>query len=701
LNVAADGYNLRLANISNAQGYNIGRNVNDGYLYFYGDQTSYDGYIFSGVGGEKMRITSAGNVGIGTTSPAQKLDIAGNAQVQGVLYVTKSGENSRFNSADANGPYVSFRNNGTAKGFIGSGFHLWTSPNNLADNFGIRAENQLDFGIGASVKMTLDSSGNVGIGTAAPNRTLTVHSASSSVMADFKYTAGGFSSIILSNTNGAAHLASVGNDFLISPGGTERVRVTNTGNVLIGTTTDSGDKLNVAGNISIGTSYKIYTGSASNSAGLDFGGSYFKASGYNGVIFYSSTAGVGSQTERMRITNGGNVGIGTTTPTAKLHVNGDIKATLASTTTANVVYYNSSTGLLTYGAVPSGTVTSITAGTGLSGGTITTSGTIALANTTVTAGSYTLASITVDAQGRITAASSGSAGGTGTVTSVAMTVPTGLSISGSPITTSGTLAVTFASGYSIPTTTKQTQWDTAYTNRIATFTTTGSSGAATFTGNTLNIPNYTLAGLGYTTPTLAQVTTAGNTTSNAITVNKLTINNGTYNASIGFGLINSPTANYFDVFFANNTGLRFGSPSFDGSAFQAFGGLHASYPGQLYFDYGSQQRTVANRSANFRNASSPSPVTVMKLTNTSNVLIGTTTDSGYKLDVNGTIRSNNVITASGGNSTDWNTAFGWGDHAAAGYITGTTGFTGVFTIPTNPPGQQNLDIQNGLIINVF
>jgi len=43
----------------------------------------------------------------------------------------------------------------------------------------------------------------------------------------------------------------------------------------------------------------------------------------------------------------------------------------------------------------------------------------------------------------------------GTVTSVGMTVPTGLSVSGSPITSSGTLAITYASGYSIPTTTKQ------------------------------------------------------------------------------------------------------------------------------------------------------------------------------------------------------------------------------------------------------
>lgn len=53
----------------------------------------------------------------------------------------------------------------------------------------------------------------------------------------------------------------------------------------------------------------------------------------------------------------------------------------------------------------------------------------------------------------------------GTVTSVGLTVPTGLSVSGSPITSSGTLAISLASGYSIPTTAKQGQWDTAYSQR--------------------------------------------------------------------------------------------------------------------------------------------------------------------------------------------------------------------------------------------
>jgi hypothetical protein len=69
-----------------------------------------------------------------------------------------------------------------------------------------------------------------------------------------------------------------------------------------------------------------------------------------------------------------------------------------------------------------------------------------------------------------------SAGGSGSVTSVDMTVPTGLLVTGNPITTSGTLALAFAAGYSIPTNTKQSTWDDAYTFVGAFPTQTGNTG---------------------------------------------------------------------------------------------------------------------------------------------------------------------------------------------------------------------------------
>jgi len=50
-----------------------------------------------------------------------------------------------------------------------------------------------------------------------------------------------------------------------------------------------------------------------------------------------------------------------------------------------------------------------------------------------------------------------------------------------------------------------TNWNSAYSNRISSLTTTGSSGAATLISNVLNVPNYTLAGLGFSDSNYAKL----------------------------------------------------------------------------------------------------------------------------------------------------------------------------------------------------
>ena len=56
--------------------------------------------------------------------------------------------------------------------------------------------------------------------------------------------------------------------------------------------------------------------------------------------------------------------------------------------------------------------------------------------------------------------------GDGTVKSVAVSMPTGFTVTGSPITESGTIAVAMADGYSIPTDTKQAEWDAKLANTV-------------------------------------------------------------------------------------------------------------------------------------------------------------------------------------------------------------------------------------------
>jgi hypothetical protein len=62
----------------------------------------------------------------------------------------------------------------------------------------------------------------------------------------------------------------------------------------------------------------------------------------------------------------------------------------------------------------------------------------------------------------------------GTVTSVNASVPTGFTV-GSPVTSSGDISIAFASGYSLPMTTSQSNWDAAYNDKINSASVTGTT----------------------------------------------------------------------------------------------------------------------------------------------------------------------------------------------------------------------------------
>jgi hypothetical protein len=86
----------------------------------------------------------------------------------------------------------------------------------------------------------------------------------------------------------------------------------------------------------------------------------------------------------------------------------------------------------------------------------------------------------------------------GTVTSVGLSVPTGFSVSSSPVTSAGTLSLSYASGYALPTTTSQTNWDGAYNDRIT---------AASVTGTTTKTITLTQQDGGTVTATLSDLNT--------------------------------------------------------------------------------------------------------------------------------------------------------------------------------------------------
>ena len=120
---------------------------------------------------------------------------------------------------------------------------------------------------------------------------------------------------------------------------------------------------------------------------------------------------------------------------------------------------------------------------------------LALASTSVT-GALSSTDFTTfnNKQGAITLTTTGTSGAA-TLVGTTLNIPQYSGGSGMVYPSAG-IALSTGTAWGTSITDNSANWNTAYTNRITSLTTTGTSGAATLVSNTLNIPSYTLAGLG-------------------------------------------------------------------------------------------------------------------------------------------------------------------------------------------------------------
>jgi hypothetical protein len=249
-------------------------------------RAGYSEHIWKTGNTERMRITSTGNVGIGTSSPAEKLEVTGNI----ILDATDANINIKSGTAGTAGAVnFTFNTDSTVYGSLSLPYDTRSSvgllvqssnayPMSIASGTAATATNAVILSTSGEEAMRVDYLGRVGIGTSAPSSLLEIASnATSQTLPEIP-----------------------------------TLRITNTD-----TTVTAND---IAGSVEFfskdASDPDAVTGFVRNIA-QDAG------VGFN-LAFGTKAATIGSDaTERMRITSTGNVGIGDSAPPTILSVRGD------------------------------------------------------------------------------------------------------------------------------------------------------------------------------------------------------------------------------------------------------------------------------------------------------------------------------------------------------------------------------------------
>ncbi len=318
--------------------------------------------LFSTNNTERLRITAGGNVGIGTTAPARALDVFTSGATELGLNSTSSPNGNIWRFISDTDSSLQIYNQSQAK------YAIYSNPR-------------------TSVGIFMNTNGSVGIGTTSPGATLHLNSG------NLRLSTAGKLQLESSDNLGSYYMwneGSAGTDKMAfgTTSGTAQIVFDNGGSVGIGTTTP-GFKLNLydtnatAARIESTANQPFATNDNATLVVARNEGSYATDSG--GTLGLGSTLGSGNgnvfallkgaseaganagylafgtrtnaayATERMRITSGGNVGIGTTNPVGLFTVFGTGSTLIldngGSNTTSNGLYIRNSgsaTGYIQY-----------------------------------------------------------------------------------------------------------------------------------------------------------------------------------------------------------------------------------------------------------------------------------------------------------------------------------------------------------------
>lgn len=312
--------------ITNTVGGNTARMIATAVATYFGSTTAAD-VVFQYNSTEGMRLTSTG-LGIGTSSPAQKLHVAGNSQVK----PTTGTDAVWTRTSNDSGEFYLGTDNSAGSGFTGTAYARFIYSTGAYP---------IAFYTNSSQRMLLDSSGNVGIGTSSPNYKLVVSNAGAQ---GFEFDPStGIMQVYNRSTSAYGELRPYGSlmRFYTGTSPTETMRLDSSGNLGIGTssatsrltvsstastyavdisstnTSINNRTLNVYNSAATGTTALTnhIVRLASNASGADCTLQFTDSVANNGYIGMKSGAlnfGANTTSTQMQLDTSGNLLVGTT-----------------------------------------------------------------------------------------------------------------------------------------------------------------------------------------------------------------------------------------------------------------------------------------------------------------------------------------------------------------------------------------------------